>query len=773
MRLNGSVKDLLKLDGVNLSFRVHGKDLANLKKLSGRPLPVSGAFSASGQVIVRVHKDFKIPKLKITLGKNHIAGSLDLDLRSQRPRLSALLSSKKFDLTSLLTPEIAKLNWVKALGDLKTFRLAVKLAGFAKELTVEDMDFRAGTRKLAEVTLKGSIKDLWALRGINLNVAVQGENVANLEKSIGRPLPVEGAFALSGQIADPAAKVYKASDLKLVLGENNLAGRLDLNLTGQQPQLAGELSTQKFNLQPLSISNVEILTRLKKLADLGPLKLNFTVVGPADKLAVQQVDFHAGTEQLAEVRVKGAIKSLSTQRGLDLNFSVRGNEISKLAELTGQSLPIQGAYAVSGQITDPAVKNYRASDLKLILGDNDGSGSMELNLANQRPKVTVAMSSQKIDLRPLLAKAEKKDTTKGPPAKYDKTKDKVFSSKPWSLDGLKRVDADMKIRDKQVMVPHLALDDITADILLNNGNLTVEPIKFVIGGGSVNGRFNLHSQDKPSSLKMELKIDQIDLGPMLDELGYQRTLGGTLNADIMLAGSGNSLADLIADLNGRIYVGMKDGQVASEYLYVLQDILGTEVLRLINPFKKNETQTKVNCSVNVINIKDGLAECKLLLDTDQTSIFCVGDVDLRTENLDLKVKPVPKKGYGLDSVVKIGFSFNALSKPFRLGGTLAHPSLVLDTAGTVFTLGKLAGAVALGPIGITAFFADVSLGKKDPCLEALKAFEKEDKVKSGEKPEEKNKTDKEPDDNKTGTGKEEGKKSTGFFRKLFHRENKP
>jgi len=773
MRLNGSVKDLLKLGGVNLYFRVHGKDLANLKKLSGRPLPVRGAFSASGQVIVRVHKDFKIPKLKITVGKNHIAGSLDLDLRSQRPRLSALLSSKKFDLTSLLTPEIAKLNWVKALGDLKTFRLAVKLAGFAKELTVEDMDFRAGTRKLAEVTLKGSIKDLWALRGINLNVAVQGENVANLEKSIGRPLPVEGAFALSGQIADPAAKVYKASDLKLVLGENNLAGRLDLNLTGQQPQLAGELSTQKFNLQPLSISNVEILTRLKKLADLGPLKLNFTVVGPADKLAVQQVDFHAGTEQLAEVRVKGAIKSLSAQRGFDLNFSVRGNEISKLAELTGQSLPIQGAYAVSGQITDPAVKNYRVSDLKLILGDNDGSGSMELNLANQRPKVTVAMSSQKIDLRPLLVNAEKKDTTKGPPAKPDKTKDKVFSRKPWSLDRLKRVDADMKIRDKQVLVPHLALDDLTAGILLNNGNLTVEPIKFVIGGGSVNGRFNLRSQDKPSSVKVELKIDQIDLGPMLDELGYQRTLGGTLNADIMLAGSGNSLADLMADLNGRIYVGMKDGQVASEYLYVLQDILGTEVLRLINPFKKNETQTKVNCSVNVINIKDGLAECKLLLDTDQTSIFCVGDVDLRTENLDLKVKPVPQKGYGLDSVVKIGFSFNELSKPFRLGGTLAHPSLVLDTAGTVFTLGKLAGAVALGPIGITAFFADVSLGKKDPCLEALKAFEKEDKVKSGEKPEEKNKTDKEPDDNKTGTGKEEGKKSTGFFRKLFHRENKP
>jgi hypothetical protein len=84
----------------------------------------------------------------------------------------------------------------------------------------------------------------------------------------------------------------------------------------------------------------------------------------------------------------------------------------------------------------------------------------------------------------------------------------------------------------------------------------------------------------------------------------------------------------------------------------------------------------------------------------------------------------------------------------------------------------LAGALLLGPIGITAFFADVSLGKKDPCLEALTAFEKEDKVKSGEEPAEKKKTDKEPDDNKTGTGKEGGKKSTGFSESCFTEKNK-
>jgi uncharacterized protein involved in outer membrane biogenesis len=409
----------------------------------------------------------------------------------------------------------------------------------------------------------------------------------------------------------------------------------------------------------------------------------------------------------------------------DKRFEIKGTfgGVEALID-ANKSWPVQLSAGHEG-----ATLEVEGSDLKVVLGENDLKGSVDLSFAGKRPQVIATLSSQKIDLRPLLVKAEKKGAVKGPQATSGKKKDKVFPSKPWPLDRLNLIDADIRIRPKQVLLPRLALDDITVDILLKNGNLTVEPIKFMIGGGSANGRFNLRSQDKPSALTMALKMDQLDLGQMLDELGYKRTLEGTLDAVITLAGSGNSLANLMAGLNGRISVVMKDGQVASKHLYVLQNILGTDVLRLINPFKKEETQTKVNCFINDIKIKDGLAECNLLLDTDQTSIFGVGDVDLRTEKLNLGIKPVPKKGYGLANVGTVGFSLKELSQPFLLSGTLAHPSLALDPTQAVFSLGKMAGALALGPIGIAAFFADVSLGKKDPCLEALNLLEKEEKDK--------------------------------------------
>ena len=94
---------------------------------------------------------------------------------------------------------------------------------------------------------------------------------------------------------------------------------------------------------------------------------------------------------------------------------------------------------------------------------------------------------------------------------------------------------------------------------------------------------------------------------------------------------------------------------------------------------------------------------------------------MKTERLDVGIKPTPKKGA---LPANISFSFRQLSQPFELGGTLADPSLAIDPARTAFVAGKLAGALMLGPIGIAAFFADVSVGKKDPCAVAMEAASK-------------------------------------------------
>jgi len=121
------------------------------------------------------------------------------------------------------------------------------------------------------------------------------------------------------------------------------------------------------------------------------------------------------------------------------------------------------------------------------------------------------------------------------------------------------------------------------------------------------------------------------------------------------------------------------------------------------------------------DIKDGFAEVRaLVMDTSLMSIAGDGLINLKTEELDLSLKPSPKKG-----VAGFSMSFAELAKPFRLSGTLAKPSLGIDSTEATIVFGKAVGGIILfGPAGILAAMAGKSSGDDNPCLEAIEAAEK-------------------------------------------------
>jgi uncharacterized protein involved in outer membrane biogenesis len=927
IHMNGVVEDLLELKGVDINFKASGKDLANLKQLTGERLPVRGAFNAVGEVLIPVRRQLKIPDLKVAVGKNNITGSLELDLRGDRPELTAVLSLPRMDLPSVLLPELAKEGWAKGLGQVRPVKLAATLAGFAPEISIKKVDLQAGTLESIEVRLNGSVENLLPLRGMNLNFSMQGKEMAKFKEIIAQPyifvpLPGQGAYAFSGNISNQTANDFNISNLKFVLAENEMTGRLNFNLAAQPPQYEVKLSAAKFNLKPFPIPKEAAYNKLNQLDNLGSFKLHSKITVEGDTLSLPLLDLQAGSEQLAAIKIKGSIKNLTTQAGLALGVDIRGNDIANLAKITDQPIPLQGLFALTGKLTDPARKNYKLDDLALKLGANDitgwldlnlsgeqlqlatelaaskftlqpvtlpaletlsrveelgplklklnltdagnklaldnldllvgrediiqlllkgtigdlaavkgmnlaftikgrdiskvtfaeipeiasigafqvsgqfsdpapqayrlsafdavwgdshGSGSMELNTSGQRPRLKAELASEKLDLRPFLrkppdksgaeAQAAKKPSPKEiqpqantPASKPGTQKDRVFSPDPLPFAQLQKLDADVKFQGKEILTQTLALNDIVFDILLKDGNLDIKPIKFTIGGGKADGRISLQSQKKPAVAAASLTIDQLAIGPMLDQLEYERSIEGNLDAAFDLDGTGDSIAALMAGLNGDIRIAMQDGKAESKYLELLEKYLGSGFLQMINPFKQQRQFTPINCFVDTVVIDNGKADIKLLLDTDHTSIFGAGNIDLKTERLDLGIKPTPKQGA---IPTGVSFSFKELSQPFRLGGTLANPHLAIDPGRTAFVLGKFAGALALGPIGIAAFFADISVGKKNPCDVALQKAEakiQSSDAKSGEEPAKNAGADQE---------KKKEEKSGGFFKKLF------
>jgi len=119
-------------------------------------------------------------------------------------------------------------------------------------------------------------------------------------------------------------------------------------------------------------------------------------------------------------------------------------------------------------------------------------------------------------------------------------------------------------------------------------------------------------------------------------------------------------------------------------------------------------------------------------------VFGYGKIDLKTEEIDLSLKPSPQKGVGINGLAKLTMSLGELTRPLKLKGTLSNPSLSIDPTGSIITLGKAIGGVALfGPFGVAAVLANGQFGDKNQCVAIIEAAKKEFHKSEAEKSEEK------------------------------------
>jgi len=438
------------------------------------------------------------------------------------------------------------------------------------------------------------------------------------------------------------------------------------------------------------------------------------------------------------VGVEGTLKEPLKGKGMNLAVRAEGPSLRKAAEFADlNGIPDLGSFKVSAKLSDAGEK-IAISDFKAQVGESDLAGSMDLNLSTPRPQVGASLSSSKLDLRPLFPKGEKKPSGANPSAKPAAAKkDRVFPAEPLPLEGLKALDGDIKLQVGQILGPPVSIARINAHVVLENGNLSAKPFQCVLSGGNIDGVFSLRTQEKGPAFLGSLKINQLDVASLLKDLGTLEVLEGRIDGEMELSGSGKSIAEWMAGLNGRTLLVMGKGRLQNKYLDILGADLAQNILRLITPFQKGEDYTQLNCLVNGFEVKNGLAVCSaLVLDTPQVSLGGAGDIDLKTERLNLSIHPSTKEGVGVGSAGKVSLSLGELTKPFKLGGTLAHPSLAIDTTQALTTIGKaVGGVVLLGPAGILTALASTSPGDPNACLTAIQSAKKRGKPGGGEKPE--------------------------------------
>ncbi|MGD9332567.1 MAG: AsmA family protein, partial [Desulfobacterales bacterium] len=301
-----------------------------------------------------------------------------------------------------------------------------------------------------------------------------------------------------------------------------------------------------------------------------------------------------------------------------------------------------------------------------------------------------------------------------PPVAQPKT-GRVFSDTPLQLEALNSLDLQAEIDIQELLLPHIALQNVKTTLQIDGGRFEAGPAQAVAGGGNYQAHFSFDARAKPPRMKAELKIDQMNVGMMLKELGRQEVLEGVMDFQADLSAQGNSMADLMGSLNGYTRLVSGQGRIGQLFFGLFTRDVGNQMLKLFNPLEKQESMTPIECMVIRFDSKNGKAELsQMVWVTPETIVVGGGQIDFKTEKIDIGIEPTPKQG---------SVSLGVLTKPFRLGGTLASPGMNIDPTAAALTAGELVGGVLMGPAGIAVAFSRIQKDVGNPCLEAVKDAE--------------------------------------------------
>jgi uncharacterized protein involved in outer membrane biogenesis len=394
--VEGAVENLSTLQGIHLHVVALIKDPSSLLKDASKPSPLAGPLTIEGSLHDSAPKTLSVHNLRIDGGKDSLTGFLDIDRSGRTGRARLELSTSQLELQEILAPHLARGTLTRFLREIGPASLILSMAGPFSRASLEEVDLRLGKPENAEVRISGRIKEVTALQGIGLSFSAQGKDAADLENIFIKPLPVRGPYAVSGYVTDGPGPVLVCDDLKVTLGNNAISGSLELHQAGDKPRLDGAFSTQKLDLESVVTGESKNRVIMKAVHALGPINLTASLIDPLGKPGLSGIKARIGTNELAEVIFEGRAEDVFSRQGLDLHFAVQGKEFSRIQQIFGKPLPVQGAFSLTGRVLDAEGGSYRLEELDALLGNNAFRGWVEAT-ALDPIQVQARFLSQEVD----------------------------------------------------------------------------------------------------------------------------------------------------------------------------------------------------------------------------------------------------------------------------------------------------------------------------------------------------------------------------------------
>ena len=546
----------------------------------------------------------------------------------------------------------------------------------------------SGTFSNTTVKVDGAIDDLPNLNGIDLKLNASGQDLSEIGLIIGQELPKTDQFELKGRLTGSS----KALSLEEAQG-NASRGNLRFTVNGNVKDLL-DLSGMDLNSR-LKGHNLEEFGEIigEKLPETDQFEIKGRLTGSTDVLALQAAQGSAERDSM-RLNLTGAVKDLLTLRGMDLQSRLNGSELAEIGPMFGSDLPDLGPFEVSAKLSGSS-KAIALDDFSATVEKSDFKGRAKVEFL-KRPKLTVRLESSVIDFTALMKNLEKDEKN---PADKNNQQRRLFSDAPLPLDPLKKMDADIVLKARNIHAKDARLDFGHMALKLQDHDFSIDKLEATYKETKISGNLQI-TAGTPSQVATHFLVQNFNLGDFFKETGKNDQVRAIIDIAAHGKSRGDSARSLMANLDGAIGVVMGEG-----YLTKHLDLLSTGLTeKVFQVWKPNKAVDQIKCAVVQFDIKKGVAASQaFVFDTQAGVLAGEGNINLGTEKINFLLVPKP------------AHPDLSLATKLRVSGSVMDPKVSVDKLSALTRGARALSALVAGPLGLLAPFVHLGANKSHSC----------------------------------------------------------
>ena len=573
------------------------------------------------------------------------------------------------------------------LPETKTFDVTGHLKGSRDSLRLDNLKGNLSGGAV-DMAISGSVGNLIAFSGVDLNLTTSGKDLAAMGPIIGEELPATDDYKIQGRLTG-SAEALALQDAKGSAGRGSL--RFTVN-GAVQDILTLKGMGLRSKLTGLDLAEFGEIIAVK-LPSTDEFEIQGRLTGSTDALALKEAQGNARRGGI-QLKVSGGIKQLLSFEGLNLKLDASGKELAEIGHLFGTELPGLGPFDVRAKLSNSA-KAISLGEFSAMVDKSDFKGLVKVEFL-ERPKITLRLESSVIDFTALMKSLEKDEQNT---AEKDTQKPRLFSDDPLPFNVLKKFDADIVLKARNIHAKEAHFEFGHLELRLEDSNFSIDKLEATYKETKISGNLQINA-GAPSRVATNFLVQNFNLGDFLKETGKSDQVRAIVDIAAQGKSKGDTVHHIMANLDGEIGAIMGEGYLI-KYLDMLSVGLSEKVVHFWRPPKEAD---QIKCAVVQFDIKQGIATSQAFVFNTRAGILAgEGEINLGTEQVNFLLVPKP------------AHPELSLSTKLRVSGTVMDPKVSPDTLSLLTKGAEALSTRVVGPIALLAPFVHLGANKKHPC----------------------------------------------------------